>query len=944
MTLPASEPRSAFRESFEALLSADSWDRLAEVLEQHPDLMLPDVLQELVEAANAASRRGEHDQRVWYLLNADLMSACSKQGVRAGIASWTADLKDEIGRSAALGIAYLKGPGDGLNDALESGMWGLMGARRRGPFEAFWDSILPSVRVLLHEWINKHNGGRIVREIEARLLMLNLQRVAPDDPSWTVRLVDYAGACAAWFEWNGDPAALRVAISSLSQAVARDPKPDWISDLGRLYLFRFEVEGEDEDRVAAIETQRSVLARREEITQAQYAKALERLGMALRTSFERTGMVEEITEAVRRLKAALRLVPANDKTRPSYLGNLAAALMTEYALIRDENEWKRAVKLLREEVSLCSVGHALRPDALANLGSCLLGIDDSTDATRTEALPALREAIQLAGDRHVRWQWELILCNGLMSDESEAGGASRVEAERRLRTVIDETDGSWPDRAAALALLGKLLAGRNPEESRSKLLNAAETGATNRPVAALLAIQELHARAAANADVAALKEVSQRSLDILDGLSRSQGSVENRTLWRRTAYRLIEDLAFELAEGGDPRAAIDHLERGRASAIRISAEREGRDEIAAEDRRAISDRFCLVHLVAGTRGGTALISVDDRVSAHPLPEFTSSRVLDVIAQYLRLQDDGKRIGSPVIWRSALDLAARWVQRVVVAAIETDLRVIERPIALLVDGVVGMLPWASAWAPEEADPAARRYFIDRPTTLAFAPTAAVLAGAHHAARVSNASKAVIIAPLVLGAKDPLFFAEREAAMIQAHLPGATLLRAEATKANVLEAMRDAGLIHFASHGRADPLHPLASSIDLANGEVLRVVDLWDAPSQPRRLAVLSACETSAAGLMASTESIGLPAAFLRLGFGGVVGSLWPVRDDATALIMSRFYEQWTAGTPPAEALAGAQRWLRCVSRREASDLLGKQIDGDAPFAHIEFWGGFTYTGV
>ena len=34
---------------------------------------------------------------------------------------------------------------------------------------------------------------------------------------------------------------------------------------------------------------------------------------------------------------------------------------------------------------------------------------------------------------------------------------------------------------------------------------------------------------------------------------------------------------------------------------------------------------------------------------------------------------------------------------------------------------------------------------------------------------------------------------------------------------------------------------------------------------------------------------MPAAFLGLGAGGVIGSLWQVSDAATALLMARFYE-------------------------------------------------------
>src|SRR5262249_50367220 len=154
---------------------------------------------------------------------------------------------------------------------------------------------------------------------------------------------------------------------------------------------------------------------------------------------------------------------------------------------------------------------------------------------------------------------------------------------------------------------------------------------------------------------------------------------------------------------------------------------------------------------------------------------------------------------------------------------------------------------------EANRLSRRYAFAPPMTLTLAPTADVLAGAYHAAREVNLSNAVIVAPMVAAADKSLSFAEREVAMVQTRLPGATLLRAEATKARAREALRDAELVHSACHGRADPMQPLASSIELANGEVLRVADLLNESFRPRRLAVLSACETSAAGLVAPTES-------------------------------------------------------------------------------------------
>lgn len=75
-----------------------------------------------------------------------------------------------------------------------------------------------------------------------------------------------------------------------------------------------------------------------------------------------------------------------------------------------------------------------------------------------------------------------------------------------------------------------------------------------------------------------------------------------------------------------------------------------------------------------------------------------------------------------------------------------------------------------------------------------------------------------------------------------------------------------------------------------------------------------------------EYVGLPAACVEAGAGGVIASLWSVNDISTSLLMIRFYRhllgQGTEGPqPPAEGLRSAQCWLRAASKAE---LLG-QVD-------------------
>jgi CHAT domain-containing protein len=144
----------------------------------------------------------------------------------------------------------------------------------------------------------------------------------------------------------------------------------------------------------------------------------------------------------------------------------------------------------------------------------------------------------------------------------------------------------------------------------------------------------------------------------------------------------------------------------------------------------------------------------------------------------------------------------------------------------------------------------------------------------------------------------------------------------------------------------------------------------------RLVVLSACQTGLIDVQKVPEEfIGLPAGFLQAGVPGVVGSLWPVNDLSTALLMIRFYEYHLRGDirtgkgpmPPAWALRKAQLWLRDVTNEELAilfdsyrksntsphlaDIAEEQFKkyaprepNERPFAHPYYWAGFAFYGI
>lgn len=123
-----------------------------------------------------------------------------------------------------------------------------------------------------------------------------------------------------------------------------------------------------------------------------------------------------------------------------------------------------------------------------------------------------------------------------------------------------------------------------------------------------------------------------------------------------------------------------------------------------------------------------------------------------------------------------------------------------------------------------------------------------------------------------------------------------------------------------------------------------------------------------GLPDEVQSIG--AAALAAGAACAVASLWPVDDLATALMMSRLYEEMTTGgRRPPEALRRAQLWLRDLTGEEELEFFerhpqleaeywerlrrgtlpgrrgpGAEPSDPAPYGHPDFWAAFVALGA
>jgi CHAT domain-containing protein len=302
---------------------------------------------------------------------------------------------------------------------------------------------------------------------------------------------------------------------------------------------------------------------------------------------------------------------------------------------------------------------------------------------------------------------------------------------------------------------------------------------------------------------------------------------------------------------------------------------------------------------------------------------------------------------------------------------------DAPVILMPQGGLGLLPLHAAWRGVDG---AQRAFLDD-YTVNYAPGAHALRVAQR--RLGEPQRHGTSLLAVVNPTGDLRHTPGEGRAVAANFePGAqtVLVGGEATQEAAVAQARGRCYLHFSCHGFYHWRDPMASGLVLAGSDPTTPTDPFELREilSPRfdlsaaRLVTLSACETGLTEFQESPdEFIGLPSGFLQAGAPAVVGSLWAVDDLSTSLLMGEFYQRHLEEKQePAEALRGAQLWLRALGRDEvlnfveplreraqqedpdlfrAIDPLYWQLlqggdDFDYPFAHPYYWGAFAASGA
>lgn len=511
-----------------------------------------------------------------------------------------------------------------------------------------------------------------------------------------------------------------------------------------------------------------------------------------------------------------------------------------------------------------------------------------------------------------------------------AAGASDLVAARQdlqlARSLIADIGdvGSRRRAIADLAILGAVADPARTQQARVAQLSSALAVYRQLDYQSVLLISAHEERArllAASGDVAAAAGDLAAALDLYELRITSGNGGETRWSLHADAQRAYDRLIALELDMGRPDRAFAIVERSRQLSLhsddfrRLVQMRGGGDATVGAVRAGLADREALVlfkELPAETliwilrRGGARLVRVP----------FGAAALRREVADFA---DRLRRGASEAEVRDA----SRPLFDQLFANVFADTDVGDRLI-LVPDRDLFDLPAAAVFTPSGQPLGTLRPLLIAPSVEVYLrgatrrATAAPVADRRRALVVSNPSFDARAWPGL----PPLPGAAREGAAVASlyretvHLAGG-----DATLDAVLRQLSRADVFHFAGHAVVNARRPDLSLLLLAPQSSSGVGALYQRQIYQLALArspvvVLGACDSASLMGVPGEGLSSLAHAFLSAGASAVVGSLWPVRDDAASSLMVGFHEALQRGLTPERALQQAQeRYLGDGARRQ-----------------------------
>jgi len=127
----------------------------------------------------------------------------------------------------------------------------------------------------------------------------------------------------------------------------------------------------------------------------------------------------------------------------------------------------------------------------------------------------------------------------------------------------------------------------------------------------------------------------------------------------------------------------------------------------------------------------------------------------------------------------------------------------------------------------------------------------------------------------------------------------------TSACLRERLRDASVLHLATHFGAETARLGDSRLILGDGSYITLREFSDMGLSHLDLLVLSTCDSGVAGAMDDARAFAVDHVLLSCRVPSVIGMLFPVADEAMASFMQRLYVRLRRGEDKARAIAAVQ---------------------------------------
>ena len=733
------------------------------------------------------------------------------------------------------------------------------------------------------------------------------------------------------WEVGGGDERLEEAIGVLRRAVEvaeRDPedpdRPQILNALG-VALLNAEQAGIESD----LEETVRVLERTVNLTPPATPAVLGllgNLGGALRRLAERTGQQAYLDRAIEQYEESIEEVAAtgDDDLSGALHNGMAIALHDRFTLDHEEETLGKAIAVQRVAVSKSPhPGSRSARGRQSNLAGYLIERFAATEDREAlnEGTELLEEIHRATGREEPDWYGAVQnLANALhtrgVADEDLGDLERALELRREAADAAPANPylaGMKRDLAATLLRIHELDPGFSCEDEVDRLFEeAVQLGKTSDPVGAIGAARRLLRHRLARGDFAAAAEAGEEGLRLARGASLQQVGMESR----RQILRELRGIAIQTATAalavGEVERAVLALESGQAVVFGEGAElaaiataagphlagqiaplREALGSVEAlppadrlEAREALDAAIAeaggelgrqpqwaevleaaavrpLLYLAAGPDGGLAiLVTAEGRPRHFECPLLTEERVRELTAAYFAAIE-ALRIDPPDL--DAADERLEEVTQGLGEALPRD----------LLDAVASFSEVAAIGAD---------YLSTLPlhligdTMIATAPSAAALRWAARPRLEPGLEPRLVVAVTEGPRAAP--GADLEVRLARAHGSATILENAGASRAAVLVQAAQARYMHIACHGLSDPWDSHKSHLVLGDGE-LQAADFLAAMPGEGRLALLSACETAVGDVDLPGEGGGLSNALLQFGFGGVVGTSWPVPGDVAA---------------------------------------------------------------